>query len=170
MKKSIRFTVSLVVVGSKITVKLKGGNDPVPLNQTPPLSILATSEIDFALVGDAEDSTYHVFVSKGKDSLPNVIDLGSTGHRYDANEPVPPREVEVMVNVKGNALYPSLSKQRPEKLSLAALASTKRQISFGIASNTWYWVACNPVDRRLHLYASNGLGWVQDCGSLGVPC
>ena len=64
MAKSLSINASLVVTKDKITMWIKDGKKPVPLTNTPPLSILAVSPLNFALVGDAKSAVPRIHLSR----------------------------------------------------------------------------------------------------------
>lgn len=170
MAKSLSINASLVVAKDKITVWIKDGKKPVPLTNTPPLSILAVSPLNFALVGDATSLQYHVFTYRDDGITLQVSDLGPTGHPYDPKKPKPPRRVDISLVVQGKEVVPMVGEKKRGRRAIAQVGDLQRPISFGIVSNTRYWVACNMNDHMLHLYSSDGLGSVMDLGSLGIPC
>lgn len=171
MAKSLSIDASLVIASNKITMWIKGGKKPVPLRSTPPLSVVAVTPLNFALVGDGSSLQYHVFTYRDNGNGLQVTDLGPTGHPYDPKRPKLPRRVDIRLVVQGKEIVPMLGeRKRAAPRSIAQVMDLRRPISFGIVSNTSYWVACNQNDRTYHLYSSDGLGSVADLGSLGVAC
>lgn len=170
MAKSPSINASLVVTKDKITVWIKDGKKPVPLTNTPPLSILAVSPLNFALIGDAQSLQYHVFTYRDDGTTLKVTDLGPTGHPYDPKKPKLPKRVDITLGIQGKELVPMVGEKKRGRRAIEQVMDFQRQISFGIVSNTHYWVACNQNDHTLHLYSSNGLGSWMDLGSLGIPC
>ena len=170
MAKPLSVNASLVVSKDKITMWLKDGKKPMPLTSTPPLSILAVSPLNFALVGDATSLQYHVFTYRDDGVTLQVSDLGPTGHPYDPKKPKPPKRVDITLVVQGKELVPMVGEKKRTRRAIAQVMDLQRPIAFGIVSNTSYWVACNQNDHTLHLYTSNGLGAWVDLGSLGIPC
>lgn len=170
MAKPLSISASLVVTGGKITLWIKDGKKPAPLTNTPPLSILAVSPLNFALIGDAQSLQYHVFTYQDVGNTLQVSDLGATGHPYDPNKPKLPKRVDITLVVQGKELVPMVGEKKRGRRAIAQVGDVQRPISFGIVSNTHYWVACNMNDHMLHLYSSDGLGSVMDLGSLGIPC
>ena len=170
MAKSLSINASLVVTKDKLTVWIKDGKKPAPLTNTPPLSILAVSPLNFALVGDATSLQYHVFTYRDDGNTLQVSDLGATGHPYDPKKPKPPKRVDITLVVQGKELVPIVGEKKRGRRVITQVMDLQRQISFGIVSNTHYWVACNLNDHTYHLYSSDGLGAWMDLGSLGIPC
>jgi hypothetical protein len=170
----VSIEVIFLVEGNRMRMTI-GGSDPIPLTQTPPLSIRAVDDISLALVGyaDANDRTYHVlrFID---DDPRRPEDLGSTGIRYDPERPVRPQRISVILLVEGSNITPTLDgKTRPQPLTFAALRG--HEIAFGITSGTNTWVACNRSDRCYHLYQSDGAGNWKDLGRVlykgkPIPC
>lgn len=171
MADAFRFPVTLEVSDQKMDVRVKGAKAPMPLKQTPPLVIKAVSRLNFALVGNSGDGCYHVYTYLDDGPSLKLTDLGATGHRYDPQDPHPPASIDLDLAVVDGQIMPQVGAQAPTLRCFAPTAGAQPSaISFGIVSNTDYWVACNQADHQLHLYCSSGLGQFVDLGPIGVPC
>lgn len=171
MTDAVRFSVTLEVVDDKMAVRVKGAKAPARLKQTPPLVIKAVSRLNFALVGDSGDGCYHVYTYLDDGPSLKLTDHGATRHRYDPRDPQLPASVDLDLAVVDGQIVPRMAAQAPTLRCLAPSAGAQPSaISFGIVSNTDYWVACNQADHQLHLYCSTGLGQFVDLGPIGVPC
>lgn len=171
MANVFRFSVTLEILDDKLAVRVKGAKAAVRLRQTPPLVIKAVSRLNFALVGDTADGRYHIYTYCEDGPSIALTDHGATNHPYDAQYPNPPASVDLDLAVVDGQIVPQVATHSPSLRCVAQTAGTAPSaISFGIVSNTYYWVACNQQDHQIHLYCSTGLGQIVDLGPIGVPC
>jgi hypothetical protein len=166
--------LTLLVEGSALRPTLRG-NDAMPLTQTPPLLIEAAENINFALVGDADDHTYHLFTYEYQN--PRAFDdLGSTGHSYDPANSLRPRAVFAVLVVQGARIRATLDGDPKSVRGVKFEELEKRRLAFGSSSEATYKIACNTADHCKHLYIwSDGHGGWVDAGRYlvngrPVPC
>jgi hypothetical protein len=161
---------ALRVEGNKLTLLIEG-KAAKPVTQIPLSRIDAVRELSFALVGIKD--TYHVFTYASSHFDPTngvasqLQDLGSTGAKFDSENPQPPSAISLSLRLSHGAIIPMIPGQRPRPIQ----SFVGQELSFGIVSHTSYWWGCHAADRRYHYYTSDGLGSTADYGHVyNISC